>query len=110
MCSDADVMTLIFPKGLLYTQIKRIVTMALKRLWSASGISLRPIRKKTAKRQYPSHEIYLQQLHRKRVEVTHSLVAQLLPKSLHVVTATGFELKVFLFLIATSIKQLFGED
>ena len=78
--------------------------------WSASGVSLKPIRKKNAKRQYPPHEVYPQQFHRKQVEVTNSLVAQLLPKSIHAVTATGFELKVFLFLIATSIKQLFGEQ
>ena len=52
-------------------------------------------------------EVYHQQILRKQVEVTNSLIEQLLPKSIHTVTAAGFELKVFLFVIATSIKQLF---
>ena len=73
-----------------------------------AGISLKPVRKKNSKRQYPAWEVYLQQGVRKRVEVSNSLIEQLLPKSIHTVTAAGFELKVLLFIIATSIKQLFG--
>lgn len=73
-----------------------------------AGISLKPVRKKNSKRQYLPWEVYLQQSVRKRVEVSNSLIEQLLPKSIHTVTAAGFELKVFLFIIATSIKQLFG--
>ena len=73
-----------------------------------AGIFLKPVRKKNSKRQYPPWEVYLQQLTRKRVEVTISLIAQLFPKSIHAVSAQGFELKVLLFVIATSIKQLFG--
>ena len=73
-----------------------------------AGISLKPARKKNSKRQYPPWEVYLQQLTRKRVEVTISLIEQLFPKSIHAVSAAGFELKVLLFVIATSIKQLFG--
>ena len=72
-----------------------------------AGISLKPVRKKNSKRQYPPWEVYHQQTLRKQVEVTNSLIEQLLPKSIHTVTAAGFELKVFLFIIATSIKQLF---
>lgn len=67
------------------------------------------MRKKNSKRQYPLHEVYLQQFHRKWIEVTNSLIEQLLSKSIHAVTATGFELKLFLFIIATSIKQLFAD-
>ena len=73
-----------------------------------AGIFLKPARKKNAKRQYPPWEVYLQQLTRKRVEVTINFIEQLFPKSIHAVSARGFELKVLLFVIATSIKQLFG--
>ena len=72
-----------------------------------AGITLKPLRKKHSKRQYPPWEVYLQQAYRKRVETTNSLIEQLLPKSIHAVTAAGFELKLFLFIIATNIKQLF---
>ena len=50
-----------------------------------------------------------QQKTRKRVEVSISFIEQLFPKSIHAVSAAGFELKVLLFVIATSIKQLFGQ-
>ena len=74
------------------------------------GITFKPLRKKNAKRQYPPHEVYLQHHYRKRVEVTNSLVEKLLPKSIQVsVTSTGFELKLFLFLIATNIKMRFED-
>ena len=73
------------------------------------GITFKPLRKKNAKRQYPPHEVYLQHHYRKRVEVTNSLVEKLLPKSIHAVTAAGFELKLFLFLIATNIKMRFED-
>ena len=74
-----------------------------------AGISLKPVRKKNSKRQYPPWEVYFQQKTRKRVETTISLIEQLFPKSIHAVSASGFELKVLLFVIATSIKQLFGQ-
>ena len=64
--------------------------------------------KQNSKRQYPPWEVYLQQTSRKRVEVTIRLIEQLLPKSIHAVSARGFDLKVLLFVIATSIKQIFG--
>ena len=55
-----------------------------------AGISLKPVRKKNSKRQYPPWEVYLQQRVRKRVEVSNSLIEQLLPKSIHTVTAVRF--------------------
>ena len=42
--------------------------------------------------------------HRKRVETAGSLIEQLLPKSIHAVTSQGFELKVALFVIASSLN------
>jgi hypothetical protein len=40
------------------------------------------------------------------VETTGSLIERLLPKSIHAVTAKGFELKVALFVLACSINFL----
>ncbi|MXV85723.1 IS982 family transposase [Candidatus Poribacteria bacterium] len=98
------------PQGSVVYADKAYCNYGIEDALAASGISLKPIRKKNAKRQYPPHEVYLQHFHRKRVEVTNSLIEQLFPKSIHAVTAVGFELKVFLFIIATSIRQLFGEE
>ncbi len=69
--------------------------------------SKKHFRKKNLKCQFSHWKVHLQHLHRKQVEVTNSLITQLLPKSIHAVTATGFELKLFLFIIATNIKQLY---
>ena len=49
---------------------------------------------------------YLQHHYRKRVETAGSLIERLLPKSIHAVTAAGFELKVVLFVLAFSINCL----
>ena len=103
-CYDFDL-----PQGSVVYADKAYCNYGIEDALAASGISLKPIRKKNAKRQYPPHEVYLQHFHRKQVEVTNSLIEQLFPKSIHAVTAKGFELKVFLFIIATSIKQLFAD-
>jgi len=47
----------------------------------------------------------VQRYHRKRVETAGSLIAQLLPKSIHAVTPQGFALKVALFVIASSLNS-----
>jgi len=38
------------------------------------------------------------------MEIAGSLIAQLLQKSIHAVTAQGFELKIMLFVIASSLN------
>lgn len=43
---------------------------------------------------------------RKIVETTGSLIERLLPKSIYAVTVKGFELKVALFVLASSINFL----
>jgi len=67
-------------------------------------IQLIPIRKKNSKRALPPYISFVQSYHRKRVETAGSLIAQLLPKSIHAVTSQGFELKVALFVIASSLN------
>jgi hypothetical protein len=75
-------------------------------LAEASGIELLPQRKKNSTRAVPAYVEYLQQVYRKRIETGFSLLKRLLPESIHAVTARGFELKVFLFVLACSIDAL----
>jgi Transposase DDE domain len=67
-------------------------------------VQLLPIRKKNSKRALSPSISFVQSYHRKRVETAGSLIAQLLPKSIHAVTSQGFELKVALFVIASSLN------
>ena len=67
-------------------------------------IHLLPMRKKNSKRALSSSISFVQSYYRKRVETAGSLIAQLLPKSIHAVTSQGFELKVALFVIASSLN------
>lgn len=67
-------------------------------------IQLIPMRKKNSKRALPPYISFVQSYHRKRVETAGSLIAQLLPKSIHAVTSQGFALKVALFVIASSLN------
>jgi Transposase DDE domain len=68
-------------------------------------INLIPMRKKNSKRALPPCISFVQSYHRKRVETAGSLIEQMLPKSIHAVTAQGFELKVALFVIASSLNS-----
>ena len=67
-------------------------------------IQLLPMRKKNSKRAVSPSIAFVQSYDRKRVETAGSLIAQLLPKSIHAVTSQGFELKVALFVIASSLN------
>lgn len=70
----------------------------------SANIKLLPIRKNNSLR--PLHQCieYIQRLYRKMVEVTGSIIERILPKSIHAVTAEGFELKVILFVLACSMN------
>lgn len=68
-------------------------------------IHLLPIRKKNSKRALSPSVTFVQHYHRKRVETAGSLIEQQLPKSIHAVTSQGFELKVALFVIASSLNS-----
>ena len=69
-------------------------------------IELSPIRKKNSKRVTPPYQAFVQHYHRKRIETAGSLIERGLPKTIHAVTARGFELTVFLFVLAYSINCL----
>lgn len=68
------------------------------------GFAFQPMRRANMKKQFPPWIRYLQQVYRKRIETMGSLLERLLPKSIHAVTAIGFELKVVLFVLAVSIN------
>jgi len=73
-------------------------------LQEVEPMHLLPIRKKNSKRALSPSVAFVQSYHRKRVETAGSLIEQLLPKSIHAVTSPGFELKVALFVIASSLN------
>lgn len=73
-------------------------------LLKEAGIYLQPLRKKNSKRAVPPSVAYLLARGRKIVETAGSLINRLLPKSIHAVTAQGFELKVMLFVLAYSVS------
>jgi hypothetical protein len=75
-------------------------------LLEAAEIHLSPIRKKNSKRTLPPYRAYVQHYYRKLIETVGSLLERMLPKTIHAVTAAGFELKVFLFVLAYSINCL----
>jgi hypothetical protein len=78
----------------------------LEDVLQTANLHLLPMRKRNSKRPFPPWMRYLQAHFRKAVETTGSLLEQLLPKSIHSVTAEGFELKLVLFVLALSISSL----
>jgi hypothetical protein len=75
-------------------------------LLAEADIKLIPDRKKNAKRPLPPWLRSLLAHYRNQVETAGSLIERLLPKSIHAITAKGFELKVILFTLAASINCL----
>jgi hypothetical protein len=75
-------------------------------MYESVQIELSPIRKERSKRVFPPYTAFVQHYYRKRIETAASLIARKLPNTIHAVTARGFELKVFLFVLAYSIDSL----
>lgn len=73
-------------------------------LQEASKITLLPLRKKNSKRGVEAFVEYVQRYYRKAVETAGSALERLRPKSIHATSAAGFELKVFLFVLAHSLS------
>lgn len=73
-------------------------------LREAQDVQLSAMRKKNSTRPVPPWIEYLQFHGRKMVETAGSVISQPLPKSIHAVTPQGFELKVFLFVLAYSFN------
>lgn len=70
-------------------------------------IEMLPIRKKNSKRPLEPWERGLISLYRKKVETAGSSFERLLPKHIHATSASAFELKVVLFVLAVSLTNLF---
>lgn len=94
------------PPGAWVTGDKAYNDYGLEDALQGAGVSFSPYRRKNSKRPVPPWVRYLQTFYRKVVETTGSLLERLLPKSIHAVTAQGFELKVALFVLACSIRYL----
>jgi hypothetical protein len=75
-------------------------------MYESLQIELSPIRKEHSKRALPPYVAFVQYYYRKRIETAASLIERRLPNTIHAVTARGFELKVFLFVLASSIDCL----
>jgi hypothetical protein len=73
-------------------------------LAECDGINLQPIRKSNHKRKNNACTEFLQKTYRKMIETTNSMITKMFPKTIHAVTDAGFELKVFLFVLAHSFQ------
>lgn len=73
---------------------------------AAVGLHLAPLRKKNSQRAVPPWATYWRQSVRQYIETVGSTLTQRFPKTIHAVTAAGFELKVVLFVLAHSIDCL----
>jgi hypothetical protein len=96
------------PEGAWVTGDKAYTDYTLEDLFQEANRKLLPLRKSNSKRPVPPWIHYLSSSYRKAIETTGSLIERLLPKSIHAVTAQGFELKVAIFTLACSINYLFG--
>lgn len=94
------------PESSLITGDKAYNDYTIEDLMKQTGVILLPMRKKNSLRPLPPFVFYFQSTIRKIIETTGSLIERLLPKSIHAVTAQGFELKVALFVVACSINFL----
>ena len=92
------------PEGSLVTGDKAYNDYHYEDLLEVAGIDLQPLRKKNSKRPLPPWIQYLLACYRKVIETTGSLLEQLLPKHIQAVTARGFELKLAIFVLATSFN------
>ena len=66
---------------------------------------LLPMCKQNAQRGLSPSVAFVQPSHRKMIETVGSVIAQMLPKSLHAVTPQGCELQVALFVVAYSLSR-----
>lgn len=94
------------PENSLILGDKAYNDYTLEDLMKEANVVLLPFRKKNSLRPVPPFVFYFQSTIRKIIETTGSLIERLLPKSIHAVTAKGFELKVALFVVACSINFL----
>ncbi len=76
-----------------------------ERVCNEKGIYLMPIRKSNSKRKNSSFIDHMIRKKRKIIETIFSQINALMPKSIHAVTAKGFELKIAFFITAFAFKN-----
>jgi len=107
--SDVDALTqfdFALPEGSQIFADKAYTHYLVEDILDEADIQLAPDRKKNSKRPMPPWLQFFLRHYRNQVETAGSLIERLLPKSIHAVTAKGFELKVILFVLASSINCL----
>lgn len=95
------------PEGALVTGDRAYNNYCLEDIFEEAQVRLLPLRKSNSKRPIKPWVHYLLSSYRKVIETAGSMIERLLPKSIHAVTARGFELKVALFVLSFSITYLF---
>jgi hypothetical protein len=95
------------PEGAQVIGDKAYTDYTVEDLMHEANVPLAPLRKSNSKRPVPPWVHYLRTSCRKVIETTGSILERLLPKSIHSVTAQGFELKLAIFVLACSITYLF---
>ena len=95
------------PEGSQIVGDKAYNNYAIEDMLEPAGIRLTPFRKKNSKRPVPPWVQYLLFHYRKMIETSGSLLSNLLPKKIHATSASGFELKIILFVLACSFNCLF---
>jgi hypothetical protein len=75
-------------------------------LIEAIDSQLCPIRKKNSQSVVPPYFADVQHDSRTMIDTVGRLIARILPNTIHAVTARGFELQVFLFVLAYRINCL----
>jgi hypothetical protein len=98
---DLDVL----PGATIYAD-RAYTSYSYEDLLKENDISLVTHRKANSKRPLEKCVEYLQNYWRKRVETTFSRITNFFPRHIHAVTAKGFELKVFLFVLAYSLSLI----
>ena len=93
------------PDAIIYAD-KGYTDYLMEDLFADADLHLSVMRKRNSKRPVGQAVAFLQHHHRKIVETTGSSLQRLLPKSIHAVTARGFELKLASFLLALSFNAL----
>ena len=76
------------------------------RLIQKKQIHLMPIRKKNSKRKGGGFLAKVRRKKRKIIETAFSCIEKLMPRSIHAVTKTGFELKIMLFVLAYAFNNV----
>jgi hypothetical protein len=92
------------PAGALVVGDKAYNDYEIEDILADVEITLRPFRKKNSQRPHPPWWGYLLHLYRKSIETAGSRLERLLPKHIHATSQVGFELKVVLFVLATTIN------